>query len=133
MVRRGRGDQPSDSARSRRGQQAARCTRLEDLVRLVSAAPTKIYGLYPGKGSLQVGADADFTLVDLEHHWRIDQSRLHAKHAISPFHDWQVQGRAVATYVRGAPVMREGALLPGALGRFLRPTSARGAALLANA
>jgi dihydroorotase len=94
---------------------------LEDVVRLTSQGPARVYGLYPGKGSLTIGSDADFVLVDLVARWIVDQARLHAKHRISPFHGWELTGRPTATFVRGRAVMREGELLGSPSGRLVRP------------
>jgi len=94
---------------------------LEDVVRLTSQGPARVYGLYPRKGSLAIGSDADFALVDLDANWTVDEAKLHAKHRISPFHGWQLKGRPTATFVRGRAVMREGELLGSPSGRLVRP------------
>jgi len=39
---------------------------LEKLVELTSENPAKIFGIYPKKGIIQVGSDADFTIVDMD-------------------------------------------------------------------
>lgn len=102
-------------------QAAAGRLSLEDVVRLTSQGPARVYGLYPRKGSLAVGADADFALVDLRADWIVDQARLHAKHAISPYHGWKLRGRAAATYVRGRATMRDGELVGPPSGALIRP------------
>ena len=81
---------------------------LEQLVRLTSEAPARLYEHWPRKGSLQVGADADFVLVDLQARYRLNQATLHSKHPVTPFHGWDLVGRPVATYLRGTCVAREG-------------------------
>jgi len=96
-------------------------TSLERAVRISSENPARLYGLYPRKGSLEVGADADFALVDLKASYRLSDSALHSKHPVSPYNGWRVRGRPVATYVRGLCVVREGELLSSPAGQMLRP------------
>lgn len=106
-------------------QVAAGRISLERLVSLTSANPARIYGHYPRKGSLQVGADADFVLVDLAARYRLDQARLHSKTPLTPFDGWQLAGRPVATYLRGGCIMRENEILGAPGGRQLRPNQGR--------
>jgi dihydroorotase len=94
---------------------------LPQLVRLTSENPARLYGYYPNKGALAIGSDADFVLVDLQHQWRLDQARLHAKHPVTPYHGWQVTGRPVATYLRGECVARDGEVVGPPRGRLVRP------------
>jgi len=96
-------------------------TSLERAVRISSENPARLYGLYPRKGSLEVGADADFALVDLKASYRLSDSALHSKHPVSPYNGWRVRGRPVATYVRGLCVVREGESLSSPAGQMLRP------------
>lgn len=84
--------------------------QLTDLARYCSEAPARIYGVYPRKGALQVGSDADLTVVDLDREFRIDASRFYSKGGplARPFHGWRCKGQPVMTVVRGRVVMREG-------------------------
>ena len=95
---------------------------LPQFVRAASTGPARIWGLYPRKGSLQVGADADITVVDLARAGVVDSARLHGKHNPTPFHGHRLTGMPVATIVRGQLVMREGELVGEPRGRMLRPT-----------
>ena len=74
---------------------------LEQLVRVTSEGPAKIWGMYPQKGALQLGSDGDLTIVDLDHTWTIDEEKLHSKNNVTPFNGVEVTGRAVGTIVRG--------------------------------
>jgi dihydroorotase len=88
-----------------------------DYVRLSSAAPARAFGLYPRKGALVPGADADLTVVDLGANSRIDQAMLHSERArITPFHGHALKGVPVHTLVRGRFVMRERELVAEARG-----------------
>jgi dihydroorotase len=95
---------------------------LERAVQLSSENPARIYGLYPRKGSLEIGADADLVLVDLEAAYRLDGSILHSKHPITPYDGWEMKGRPVATYLRGQCVIKEGEVLSQPGGRMLSPS-----------
>lgn len=84
---------------------------LQDYVRLSSAAPAKAFGLYPRKGALLPGSDADITLVDLAREETIAAERLHSRGKITPFEGMRVRGVPVHTLVRGRFVMRDRALV----------------------
>ena len=83
-----------------------------DYVRLSAAAPAKIWGLYPKKGAIQPGADADIALVDLAREWTIDDAKLQSRAKITPWNGYRVRGLPVHTLVRGRFVMRDRQLVP---------------------
>jgi len=83
---------------------------LAQLVRATSEGPAKVWGLYPRKGTIRLGSDADLTVVDLEADDVIDEDQLHGKNNVTPFHGRATKGRAVATILRGQIVMRDGEL-----------------------
>jgi len=94
------------------------------LVEATSEMPAKIFNLYPRKGAIQVGSDADLVIVDLNRKGRILGERLHSKIRHTPFEGWEVQGIPVMTMVRGMKVMEEGEILgkPGC-GAFIPATT----------
>jgi len=81
---------------------------LSRYVKLTSEAPAKAWGLYPKKGKIAVGADADFTVVDLKKEWTIDPERFVSKAKFTPFEGFRAKGAAVYTVVRGGVVMDRG-------------------------
>jgi dihydroorotase-like cyclic amidohydrolase len=94
---------------------------LERLVALTSANAAKIFGLYPRKGSLWPGADADVVILDLDREWTITPEQLRFRHRLSPFLGWRVRGWIDRVLVRGRTVARGGEIVgaPGH-GRLLR-------------
>jgi dihydroorotase len=82
---------------------------LERLVQLTSAGPARVFGL-ASKGRLEVGADADVTLVDLKRAHEFTAREMANKSGWSPFEGMTVHGFPIATIVRGSVVMRDGAL-----------------------
>jgi len=83
---------------------------INDFVRIASEAPAKIWGIYPKKGNLQTGADADFTVVDMNKKHKITASESHSKSKTSAFDGMEIQGAPVATVVRGKFVVKDGVL-----------------------
>jgi dihydroorotase len=75
---------------------------LTRLIDAMSTAPARIFGL-PG-GTLQPGADADITLIDLDEPWICTKDQLVSRSKNTPFEDARFSGRAVATYVGGESV-----------------------------
>jgi dihydropyrimidinase len=98
---------------------------LERVAELVSTNPARIFGLYPKKGSISVGADADLTLVDLDREQVVDSSSFGSHADYSIYDGWRLRGWPVTAVVRGRVVMHEGeVLVPGGYGRYIpRPVS----------
>ena len=84
---------------------------LERLVALCATNPAKVWDLYPMKGVLRVGSDADIVIVDMQRSAIIDQAKLHSKQRISGWHGRAVKSLPVRTIVRGRTVMRDGNLV----------------------
>ncbi|ESR25224.1 dihydropyrimidinase [Lutibaculum baratangense] len=90
-------------------------------VALTATNHARLYGLYPRKGTLAVGSDADITLWDPERRCRISQSRLHHGADYTPYEGLEVEGWPVRTMVRGVTVALEGEIVgPSGHGRYLR-------------
>ena len=81
---------------------------MSDVARLYSTTPAQRYGLYPRKGHMGVGADADFVLVDPAGSWQVDPGDIWSKARWSPYAGRIFQGRAVATYLGGEEIARDG-------------------------
>jgi dihydroorotase len=94
---------------------------LSRYVRLASEGPAKAWGLYPKKGSIAVGSDADFTIVDTKKEWKIDPAKFASKAKFSPFEGFKAKGAAVYTIVRGGVVMDRGDVDTRSRGEMQRP------------
>lgn len=80
---------------------------LVTVVRAMTLGPARILGL-ERKGRLAAGMDADLTLLNLDHSWRIDPTAFKSKSRNTPFAGWEVRGLAAATVVAGRAVWRDG-------------------------
>lgn len=77
---------------------------VEMLVRLVSENPARLMGLYPRKGVIRIGSDADLTILDPSARWTLAPEMLLHKNKHSPYMGMEFEGRVTATLVRGAVV-----------------------------
>jgi dihydropyrimidinase len=93
---------------------------MADLVRLLCENPARVFGLYPRKGVLSVGSDADLVLFDPHAAGRLEDSDLHSAAGFSPYSGLDLKGRVRTTVSRGRVVYDQGRVLgrPG-WGRFL--------------
>ncbi len=87
-----------------------------EYVRWSAANPAKVWGLYPRKGVIAPGADADIAVVDLGRAWTIDDAQIQSRAKISPWHGREVKGLPLHTLVRGRFIMRNRTLAPDARG-----------------
>ncbi|CAN5498984.1 allantoinase [soil metagenome] len=81
---------------------------LPALVRMTAANPARIFGLYPHKGTLLPGADADLVILDPHKTWVLTQDNLFYKNPHSAFVGYEFTGRVEQTIVRGVTVFRDG-------------------------
>ena len=82
--------------------------RLGALARLVAGAPARLLGLWPRKGAIRAGADADIALVALERAWTLEPEQLQARSGLSPYVGRTFRGAVVRTLVRGVTVFDDG-------------------------
>jgi dihydropyrimidinase len=75
-----------------------------DLVRLLASGPARIFGLYPRKGRLGAGADADVVLFDPRAKGRLRDDDLHSAAGFSPYTGLVLNGRVRTTICRGRVV-----------------------------
>jgi allantoinase len=78
--------------------------RLPALARLVAGAPARLLGLWPQKGAIGAGADADVALVALDRDWTFEPEDLQARSGLSPYVGQTFRGAVVRTLVRGVTV-----------------------------
>jgi dihydropyrimidinase/dihydroorotase len=78
---------------------------IERLAQVASENPARIFGLYPKKGAIIPGADADLVVVDLKRRAQITKELLHTVTPWSIYEGWEVTGWPIMTLVRGNVVM----------------------------
>ncbi|WP_237371838.1 dihydroorotase [Rhizobium sp. SL42] len=94
---------------------------LHEFARLTAAAPAQIFGLYPKKGTVAPGSDADLVFYDAGEEWTIRGADFPGVAKWTPFEGTGCTGRVVRTMVRGTQVFRAGSIMVEAgYGRFQR-------------
>jgi dihydropyrimidinase len=97
-----------------------RMTR-ERWVEIIATAPAKIFGMYPRKGTIAVGSDADLLVYDPTRKRTISAKTHHMDVDYSLFEGWEVQGAPDIVMSRGTVLVRDNAWVgPKGHGRFLR-------------
>jgi allantoinase len=80
---------------------------LTELVRVMAEKPAELAQISARKGKIAKGLDADLVVFDPEAGVEIDPDMLHTRHRISPYTGMRLQGRVLATYLRGRAVYRD--------------------------
>ena len=79
---------------------------LNRFVDVVATAPAKLFGLYPEKGDVAVGSDADLVVWDPDAEWAITVDALHGNTDYTPFEGARVRGAPAVVLARGRVVAR---------------------------
>jgi dihydropyrimidinase len=94
---------------------------LNRFVEITATAPAKIFGLYPKKGTIAVGADADVVVWDPEKRFELSHKNLHMKADYAPFEGKTVIGAPTQVLSRGELIVDNDQLLgKKGRGQFLR-------------
>jgi dihydroorotase len=107
---------------------------IKKAVELLSENPAKVFKLYPKKGAIRIGADADFAVIDMNAELTLNNERVISKCGWTPYAGKKVKGLPVHTIVRGNFVFEDGKLVgePGR-GEKASPLTAEQAARLQTA
>jgi dihydroorotase (multifunctional complex type) len=81
------------------------------LTQVFSENPARIMGLYPKKGGILIGGDADLVVVDMEKSFEIRGEKLHSKQKVTPYEGLDGFGVPIHTIVRGKIVMENGEII----------------------
>jgi dihydropyrimidinase/allantoinase len=104
-----------------------RGVRLERVAELVSANPARAFGLYPRKGAIAIGADADFAIVEMEKEQPVTVEGSLSAQDHSPFEGFVIKGWPTQTIVRGQVIFDNGKVVGKRTGQFIkRPVALHG-------
>ncbi len=83
-------------------------TTINKVVELMSENPAQIYGLYPKKGTLSVGSDADLVILDMETEEVLQNENVVSKCGWTPYEGKKIKGVLDTVMVRGTVVAKRG-------------------------
>ncbi|MCU4186744.1 dihydroorotase family protein [Acidiferrimicrobium sp. IK] len=91
---------------------------------LVSWNPARRFGLH-SKGTVDVGYDADFCLVDTNSSWTVRAAESESSQEYTPFEGFEMSARVTDTFLRGGRVLDDGKIVGDPKGQFVRRPTAR--------
>lgn len=80
---------------------------LSRLIELTSENAAKRFGLYPRKGAIVVGGDADLTFINRDNIWKVEGKKMHSKSKWTPMEGMMLNGKVIRTMVRGKVVFED--------------------------
>ena len=95
----------------------------ETLAKVTSEGPARHFGMYPQKGAIQPGSDADIVIVDPDREFELGLERSKGNNNYSIWQGKQVKGMPVMTFLRGQLVAQEGEIVSDPTGQHLRKSS----------
>jgi len=92
---------------------------LNEMIKMLAYNPARIFGLYPQKGSLQEGTDADITVFDPEKNIKLTAENLHSAADYSPYKNFEVKGSVYMTLRRGQIIFAKNITAEKGSGKFI--------------
>lgn len=92
---------------------------VEEMCRLLAERPAKLFGMYPKKGAIAAGSDADLVIWDPKAQWTIRAAEQVQAVDYTPYEGMQVTGRAWMVFLRGQIVARDGKVCRERSGRYI--------------
>jgi dihydropyrimidinase len=93
-------------------------------VEVSSTAVAKLFGLYPRKGAIGIGSDADIVLIDPDRKQTVRLADLHSNCDYSIWDGWEFEGVPVMTMLRGNILVEDGLWTgPAGIGQFIASRS----------
>ena len=95
---------------------------LKRFVEVISENPAKIVHIYPRKGRLFPGSDADLVFIDTKRKWKIKGENFFSKGKYTPFEGREIFGKVVKTMIRGEVVfdLERGFLVEPGFGKWIK-------------
>lgn len=88
---------------------ARRRLTIERYVEVSAENPARLFGIYPQKGTIAIGSDADIVLIDPDVSDTIRLDQLHSACDYSVWDGWELRGRVMTTMLRGSVIVQDGA------------------------
>ena len=92
---------------------------IEQMCSLLSETPAKLFGMYPKKGALLPGSDADLVIWDPKAEWTITAREQMQNADYTPYEGMQVTGKAERVYLRGQEIYNNGKILTECQGQYI--------------
>jgi allantoinase len=93
---------------------------LIDVARWMCSGPAGLAGLAGKKGAIAAGCDADLVMFDSEKSFRVESSKLHHRHKLTPYTGRELIGAVEATFLRGQLIFENGKVFETPSGHVLR-------------
>ncbi len=93
---------------------------LEQMCKLLCENPSKLYGMYPKKGAVRVGSDADIVVFDPKADTFVSKNTHHSKADYTPYEGVRTKGKVLSVYLRGKEVVKNGELVLENKGKYVR-------------
>ncbi|MCI8808259.1 MAG: dihydropyrimidinase [Oscillospiraceae bacterium] len=90
------------------------------LMKLLSEQPARLFGMYPRKGALAVGGDADLVIFDPDHKGRVTAAAQHQAADYTPYEGFETRGRVETVLLSGEMAVEDGRVTAKGRGRFVR-------------
>ena len=90
------------------------------MMALLSEQPARLFGMYPQKGALAVGSDADIVIFDPDHTWRIQAAAQYQNVDYTPYEGMEMAGRTDTVLLGGEIAVEGGRVIREGLGRYVR-------------